>query len=92
MISVPVVTGDIPCGYDICYADDICLRHMKERILYHTCEASISYGNAVYHIAVSDISLKNEQSCSMIQLDKLEFDEVPYDNRKTNEIFVLSNW
>ena len=29
----------------------------------------------------------------IIQLiDKLEFDEVPYDNRKTNKIFVLSNW
>ena len=24
---------------------------MKERILYHACEASISYGSAVYHIA-----------------------------------------
>ena len=23
MISVPVGTGDIPCGYDICFADDI---------------------------------------------------------------------
>ena len=44
MISVTIGTDDIPCGYDICYADDICLRHMKERILYHTCEASISFG------------------------------------------------
>ena len=24
---------------------------MKERILYHICDANISYGNAVYHIA-----------------------------------------
>ena len=31
---------------------------MKERILYHACVASISYGNAVYHIANGDISLK----------------------------------
>ena len=23
MISVPVGTGDIPCGYDICFTDDI---------------------------------------------------------------------
>ncbi len=23
MISVPDGTGDIPCGYDVCYADDI---------------------------------------------------------------------
>ena len=31
--------------YDIALScDDICLRHMKERILYHACAASISYG------------------------------------------------
>ena len=32
---------------------------MRERILYHACKASISYGFAVYHIANGDISLKN---------------------------------
>ncbi len=59
MISVPGGTGDIPCGYDICFADDICLRHMKERISYHACEASISYAVSRISYRVSDISLKN---------------------------------
>jgi len=27
MISVPFGTGDIPCGYDICCADDIRFAH-----------------------------------------------------------------
>ena len=39
----------------------------EERILYHACEASISYGNAVYHIAKGDISLKNITFCDMIK-------------------------
>ena len=51
MISVPVGTGDISSLWYRSSSDDICLRHMKERILYHTCEAGISYGLAVYHIA-----------------------------------------
>ena len=57
MISVPFGTGDIPCGYDICFTDDICLQYIKERILYHACESSISYGGvrisyriAIYHV------------------------------------------
>ena len=41
---------------------------MKERILYHTCEASISYGNAVYHIAKGDISLKSATNYDMIPM------------------------
>ena len=44
MISVPVGTGDISSIRYRSSSDDICLRHMKERILYHTCVASISYG------------------------------------------------
>ena len=51
MISVPCGTGDISSIWYRSASDDICLRHVKERILYHACEASISYGNAVYHIA-----------------------------------------
>ena len=51
MISVPLGTRDMSSiGYPPS-VDDICLRHMKERILYHACVASISYGNAVYPIA-----------------------------------------
>ena len=46
-------TGDISSIRYCTSCDDICLRHMKERILYHACVASISYGNAVYHIGVS---------------------------------------
>ena len=51
-------TDDIPYRYDIRYADDIRLRRMKERILYHICgtqiyhaarKRGISYGEAVYH-------------------------------------------
>ena len=42
MISVPYRMDDIPCGYDICIADDIRSR-MKERIVYHTAFA-------VYHM------------------------------------------
>ena len=53
MISVPCGTGDISFDMISTVADDICLRHMKERILYHICSANISYGSAVYHIASS---------------------------------------
>ena len=34
MISVSRATGDIPCGYDICFADDIRFAY-EGRILYH---------------------------------------------------------
>ena len=54
MISVLWHERVIYLRYDIALScDDICLRHMEERILYHTCEASISYGFAVYHIALA---------------------------------------
>ena len=64
---------------------------MKERILYHICNANISYGFAVYHIAKGDISLKDELHYGTIQLDKLEFGgESPltmrYGLRRSNEI------
>ena len=52
MISVPVGTGDIPCGYDICFADDI--RFAYDRNGYYIIfsqSGNISCGNAVYHIA-----------------------------------------
>ena len=48
MISVPSGTGDI------------CLRHMKERILYHACVASISCGASRISYRVSDISFMQE--------------------------------
>ena len=50
MISVPYGTGDIADAM-ISASQMIYASRMKERILYHACEASISYGNAVYHIA-----------------------------------------
>ncbi len=50
MISVPVGTGDIADAM-ISASQMIYASRMKERILYHACIASISYGNAVYHIA-----------------------------------------
>ena len=33
MISVSVETGDIPCGYDICFADDIRFAYEKTDII-----------------------------------------------------------
>ena len=50
MISVPCGTGDIADAM-ISASQMIYASRMKERILYHACEASISYGKAVYHIA-----------------------------------------
>ena len=44
MISVPCGTGDRSSVWYRTSCDNICLRHMEERILYHTCRASISYG------------------------------------------------
>ena len=49
MISVPCGTGDIPCGYDICFADDI-------RFAYAGTDI-ISYGISRISYRVSDISL-----------------------------------
>ncbi len=51
MISVPFGNGryiltDMISGLQMIYA----LR-MKERILYHTCKASISYDKIIYHFA-----------------------------------------
>ena len=46
----PVVTCDIPVGM-ISASQMIYASRIWERILYHTCKASISYGTAVYHIA-----------------------------------------
>ena len=37
--------------------DNICLRHMKERILYHICNANISYGVSRISYRISDIPL-----------------------------------
>ena len=50
MISVPCGTGYIACAM-ISSAQMIYASRMKGRILYHACVASISHGNAVYHIA-----------------------------------------
>ena len=52
MISVPCGTGDIADAM-ISASQMIYASRMKERILYHACEASISYGIAVYHIALA---------------------------------------
>ena len=52
MISVPCGTGDIVDAM-ISASQMIYASRMKERILYHACEASISYGFAVYHIALA---------------------------------------
>ena len=41
---------------------------MKERILYHACEASISYGVSRISYRASDISLKNITYCYIIAL------------------------
>ena len=43
---------------------------MKKRILYHICNANISYGNAVYHTANGDISLKNETFYDIIPIER----------------------
>ncbi len=58
MISVSSGTDDIS---SICFrslSDDICLRHMKERILYHICIANISHLRGKYIYRICDISLK----------------------------------
>ena len=55
MISVPYGTGDIPVGM-ISASQMIYASQMKERILYHTCEASISYGASRISYCVSNIS------------------------------------
>ena len=39
---------------------------MKERILYHACEASLSYGACRISYCVSNISLKKQPKSSMI--------------------------
>ena len=57
MISVPVGTGDIcPIWYRTS-CDDICLRHMMERILYHICESKYSIRQSRISYRASDISL-----------------------------------
>ncbi len=66
MISVPCRTDDILCGYDICYADDIRFAYegngyyitLAKRV-YHTVQA-------VYHIDVGNISLKNKTNRDII--------------------------
>ena len=54
----PGGTGDIPYGYDICYADDIRLRVWRERILYHICSANISYGFSRISYRFGDMSFQ----------------------------------
>ena len=58
MISVPDGTGDIPCGYDICYADDICFAYDGNGYYIIFADANISYGVSRISYRVSDISLK----------------------------------
>ena len=56
MISVPLQERVIYLRYDIALRAMIYASRMKERILYHACVASISYG-LPYIISHSDISL-----------------------------------
>ena len=57
MISVPRGTGDICFAYDIRFADDICLRHMMERILPHiVTKEQYIIRRMPYIISRSDIS------------------------------------
>ena len=69
MISVPCGTGDIS-RYDIVLScDDICLRHMKERIVYHIFtkwKYIIRQRRISYHH--SYISLKAPINCDIIQM------------------------
>ena len=58
MISVPVGMGDIADAM-ISASQMIYALRMKERILYHTCGASISYGESRISYRASDISLKS---------------------------------
>ena len=44
MISIPVGMGDLPCGYDICFADDI-------RFAYEGNGYYIILAKQVYHTA-----------------------------------------
>ena len=72
MISVPFGTGDIADAM-ISAPQMIYASRMKERILYHACEASISYGFSVYHIAKGDISLKNATNYDIIPMKEGAF-------------------
>ena len=54
----------------------------EERILYHACEASISYGNAVYHIAAGDASLKNQTNYGIINYTNLNFSNCLHSERR----------
>ena len=54
----PAVTDDIPYGYDICFADDICYAYEGERILYHIRSANISYGFNRISYRLGDISFQ----------------------------------
>ena len=65
MISVPVVTGDIADAM-ISASQMIYASRMEERILYHACEANISYGKSRISYRVSNISLKSTELYSMI--------------------------
>jgi len=51
MISVPDGTGDIPCGYDICYADDIRFAYEGTDIISYLRTQIYHAALAVYHIA-----------------------------------------
>ena len=57
MISVPIGTDDIADAM-ISALQMIYASRMKERILYHACKASISYGVSRISYRVSDISFK----------------------------------
>ena len=60
MISVPYRTDDIPCGYDICFADDIRFAYEGTDIISCLPKASISYGESRISYCVSNISFKFE--------------------------------
>ena len=66
MISIPVGMGDLPCGYDICFTDDI--RFAYEWNGYYIIFAQRKYIIRQRRISyrASDISLKNTKNYGMI--------------------------
>ena len=69
MISVPVGTDDIADAM-ISAPQMIYASRIKERILYHACGASISYGVCRISYRVSDISLKSALICDTISIKR----------------------
>ncbi len=72
MISVPCGTGDIPCGYDICFADDIRFAYEGTDIISYLRRKYIMRQSRISYRA-SDISLKNATLCDIISMKEGAF-------------------